>query len=100
MPHFRLSLNLLLKILRVRVSVSSSAEFSSELLTSSEYDVEDVFRKALSSHPLVNVANGGGIRVTLSNVPSPPFQYRKTATNAFKISSAVLVSKSAPVDYV
>ena len=55
--------------------ISSIAEFCNELLTSSEYDIEDVFRKALSNHPLVNVANGGGIRVTMGNLPTPPFQY-------------------------
>ena len=81
-------------------AMDADPDFSKELLTSSEYDVEDVFRKALSNHPLVNVANGGGIRVTMDNVPSPPFQYWKTATHVLKIPSAVLVSKSAPVDYV
>ena len=82
-------------------AMDADPDFGGELLTSSEYDVEDVFRKALADHPQVNVDNGGGIRVTMGNVPTPPFQHWKTsATNVFKIPSAVLISKSALVDYV
>ena len=64
-----------LKAYHTLKTVSSLAEFSQELLLSSEYDVEDVFRKALSNHPQVNVVNGGGIRVTFGNVPTTPFQH-------------------------
>ena len=47
------------------------------------------------------VDGGGGIRVTVGNMPTPPFQdWKNQPTSVCKIPSAVLISKSALVDYV